>query len=224
MQKGSSKDRDHCLQSWLLLHRNTPHASTGVAPSVLMFGRRTRTALSLVNPLSCKSRMQKDNLTKEQQVNDSRERSFKPGDKILMFDENKKKWREGTVLRPEGSIMYEIETEYGRERKHLDQLVARHDRQLEPASREIVTDSTAVNRSLESQPPLTSEQALSSYNDCTSESDKIEPNISNSKGNPALLNKGSNDSSQALPVEHNVRRSTRERSTIERTNYTKLGG
>ena len=93
------KDLEHCLNSWLLLYRNTPHASTGTSPAVLMFGRRTRTVLSLVNPLSSKaSKVQKDSLKKEQEVVDSKERVFEPGDKVLCRDERKKQWKEGTLL------------------------------------------------------------------------------------------------------------------------------
>ena len=76
--------------------------------------------LSLVNPLSSQSKVQKDMLKKEQQVIDSNERSFQPGEKVLCRDENKKQWKEGTLREPKGSIMYEVENKSGTERKHLD--------------------------------------------------------------------------------------------------------
>ena len=48
------------VSNWLLGYRNTIHPSTGKESSLAMFGRKTRTAMSLLNPLSNKQLSSKD--------------------------------------------------------------------------------------------------------------------------------------------------------------------
>ncbi len=209
----TNKDLDHCLNSWLLLHRNTPHSSTGVSPTVLMFGRKTRTMLSLVNPLSCKSKVQTDHLKKEQAVLNSRERSFQEGDKVLYRDGRNQSWEPGTVRAKNGSIMYDIDTESaGVQRKHLDQLAARY----EASQGSLLVEGTAVERS-------------------AVESQHFEPSLP-SPDKVVVAQKSDNLSEivpKARPVECEVinkpkpvavRSSSRKVKPIERTNYSKLGG
>ncbi len=205
----NNRDLDHCLNSWLLLYRNTPHASTGVSPTVLMFGRRTCTTLTIINLLSCKSKVQLDHLKKEQKVLDSKERTFENGDKVLVRDENKKRWEEGTVIGPEGSIMYGIQTDSGVQRKHVDQMTARYDRELVTADREGIVDGTVVGSNLESRQSILHDKPSPELV-FASRSDRLTDNIPND-GNKTLISEP-------------VRRSTRVIKPIDRTNYTKLGG
>ena len=65
--------------------------------------------LSLVNPLSCKSKVQQAHLNQEQQVRDSRERSFEVGNKVLYRNVNKDVWERGTVCSHLGSKLYGIQ-------------------------------------------------------------------------------------------------------------------
>ena len=161
-------------------------------------------------------------LKKEQKVIDSNERSFQPGEKVLCRDENKKQWKEGTVREPEGSIMYEVETKSGIERKHLDQLVPYHQQreQHTPGNHgENTIDNSVEIRPMEPNNHNMHNKPLNVIPEST-RSDKIVPG-------PVIVNR---DTSITLNSNHSpklvepVRRSTRETKPVERTTYTKLGG
>lgn len=221
----TNKDLDHCLHSWLLLHRNTPHSSTGISPTVLMFGRRTRTMLSLVNPLSCKSKVGRDHLNKEQEILDSKERSFKKGDKVLYRDEGKQRWEPGVVIAKNGSIMYDIESESAVvQRKHLDQMTARHG--AEPLS--AGTRTTPPEGSQMVRDPLVGENRVESS---AFESQHFEPSLEINR-DKLIAAPSSNSDKLTLSRPCNipkvpavaVRSSNRIIKPVERLTYSKLGG
>ena len=125
MSSAADKDIHHCLANWLFEYRNTPHTTTGFEPAVLMFGRRPRTALSLLSPLS--NDKQKDKILDQRaQIvqTDKRPREFAVGDSILYRNILHNKWMKGTVKSLEGSQICMIGSEdNGSVRKHIDHIV-----------------------------------------------------------------------------------------------------
>ena len=116
------KDRGKNLASWLLSYRNTPHSTTRQCPSTLMFGRPTRTRLSLLFP------SKSTNSKQEQAIIDKgKYREFQVGDKVRYRDVRNKSWHEGVVKLKEGSKVYIVEGAAGEVRKHVDQIIDRYD-------------------------------------------------------------------------------------------------
>ena len=107
-----------------MTNRNTPHSITGVEPSVLMMGRRARSALSLLHPFHSSKHRAKA-LKHEQKVIDheSSSRQFAVGDKVRFWDENHKTWTKGFVQELDGAKVIHIRTTNGLVRKHLDHVV-----------------------------------------------------------------------------------------------------
>lgn len=111
------------ISQWLLNYYNTPHSYTGIEPSVLMIGRRLRSPLSLVNPLSLPLiKHQAQELT-ERIESDKTLRKFLVGDSVLYRDVLKNKWYRGTIKSVSDKV-YELEGDSGSLiRKHIDHIV-----------------------------------------------------------------------------------------------------
>ena len=112
------------IANWLLSYHNTPHSATGTEPSVLMLGRRVRSALSLMHPLSS-SRSLKKQIDEDQKLIESKSklRRFSVGESVLYWNVLKRTWTRSTVLETSGKV-YVITTEEGSTvRKHLDHVV-----------------------------------------------------------------------------------------------------
>ena len=122
----SGQDINHNLANWLFQYRNTPHSSTGFEPAMLMFGRRPRTALSLLNPLS--NNKQKDKfLEKHSKILESEKkpRTFEVGDPVLYRDVHNNKWVKGRVKSKKGSQVLLIESSDNLLlKKHVDHVVS----------------------------------------------------------------------------------------------------
>ena len=113
------------LSQWLFQYRNTPNSTTGHEPAVLMFGRRPRTALSLLNPCTNDSRHQEKVADQRESLLSKPSRSFDVGEKVHYRDVNHNQWIEGVVKSLEGSKIVVIEANGGLVRKHLDHVVVR---------------------------------------------------------------------------------------------------
>ena len=104
------------VSNWLLRYRNTIHPSTGKEPSLAMFGRKTRTAMSLLNPLSNKQLSSKNIKADQRAISkEIPSRTFVIGENVL-----KKQYYFGKIVDVEGSKVFIIEGKRGRVRKHLD--------------------------------------------------------------------------------------------------------
>ena len=113
------------LSQWLFQYRNTPNSTTGHEPAVLMFGRRPRTALSLLNPCTNDSRHKEKVADQREKLLSKPSRSFDVGEKVHYRDVNHNQWVEGVVKSLEGSKIVVIEADGGLVRKHLDHVVVR---------------------------------------------------------------------------------------------------
>ena len=120
-------DMDLNIANWLINYHNTPHTSPGIEPSVLMIGRRLRSALSLVHPLS-DARPMKRQIDQEKKIIDGEKtlRRFVVGDKVLFRNVLEDSWNHG-VITSESDKQYEISTDGGSTaivRKHIDHVVS----------------------------------------------------------------------------------------------------
>ena len=210
------------LANWLMAHRNTPHPTTGVEPSVAMLGRRARSAISLVHPLNSSKR--RDKLIDHEQTvinSESETRQFEVGEKVLFYDEHHKEWRSGVVTQQLGSKMFEIKSELGGVRKHLDQVVkntikeASTDKEPEQSGKELVGKSgvsPVVEHGTEAAIPTKANpesQSVSSSNDLD---------------NRAPVPTREADLEPSMPPSTVPRTSLRSTRPPDRLSYSKLGG
>ena len=108
------------ISKFLLTYRTTPHATTGVAPSLLLMGRKIRTKLDLMLP----------NLLSEQQTKGWKQMQrqgkvtqFKPLSQVMVRSYNTPdKWVPGTVTRQVGNMHYDVNVNGTVTKRHIDQL------------------------------------------------------------------------------------------------------
>ena len=128
----SRSDLDFKLANWLLQYRNTTHSITGQEPAVLMFRRRHRTALSLLNPLS-KNPMKDHEVDQQAQVLEKKPREMEIGSRVLYRDVQKGLWKRCKVIELEGSKVLLIQSEeQGLVRKHVDHVVKSPEVPIQP--------------------------------------------------------------------------------------------
>ena len=112
------------LAKWLLNYHNTPHPATSTEPSVLMMGRRLRSHLSLINPLSAGGRIKSKIREQESRVESEKTlRRLEVGEAVLYRDVLGKTWNKGTIKSVSDKV-YEINAHNGQViRKHIDHVV-----------------------------------------------------------------------------------------------------
>ena len=141
----SNVDMGLNLSNWLLNYHNTPHSITGIEPSIRMVGRRIRSALSLVHPLSTSHQQAKEE--RQVLVAEKTLRRFVVGEPILYRNVLHKSWERGTVkevsdkqyviLRADGSVIT----------KHIDHVVAStSEARTEAIPRDVGESEGAVDR------------------------------------------------------------------------------
>ena len=158
------------VSNWLLGYRNTIHPSTGKEPSLAMSGRKTRRAMSLLNPLSNKQLSCKD--IKAHQKAISKEipsRTFVIGENVKYYDVLKKQYYFGKISNIEGSKVFIIEGERGRVRKHIDHV----SKSVIPSNIESLPVCIESVPSNSESLPVCSESVPSNANQPPSESDQF---------------------------------------------------
>jgi len=117
----SSGDTHKRLANFLLTYRTTTHATTGVRPDQLFFGRELRTRLSLIRP-------QVRDYVEEKQAkmikNSLGLREFYPGENVVVKDMRKNHtWWPGVIAERSGPKSYVITLPDGRVwKRHVDHL------------------------------------------------------------------------------------------------------
>ena len=111
------------LATFLLAYRNTPHSTTGEAPSQLFLGGRLRTRLDLLKPdlrLKISNRQIDQTVTKGGAVT----REFSIGQTVIARNyTGSTKWVPGIIRTQLGPLSYEVEVKPGLVwRRHTDQL------------------------------------------------------------------------------------------------------
>ena len=111
------------LATFLLAYRNTPHSTTGEAPSQLFLGRRLRTRLDLLKPdlrLKISNRQIDQTVTK----GGAPTREFSIGQTVIARNyTGSTEWVPGIIQTQLGPLSYEVEVKPGLVwRRHTDQL------------------------------------------------------------------------------------------------------
>lgn len=229
----SNKDMGLNIANWLLNYHNTPHSVTGVEPAVRMLGRRLRSALSLVHPLSS-SKEQVVEARQEQRMMDGekRLRRCSVGDKVLYRDVLHNEWRKGTVSETSDK-QYGVITESGLVvKKHIDHIVAYHERERPGTSREVVETADRYDYREFVQParPTALSNPPVDTNSNPDNSHRRDSDIEQPVDNSAS---SSHEPRVTRPIEHTVQvRPTplrdkypaRAKREFERFGYDKLGG
>ena len=126
LRKGVSLDQ--ALRAFLLRYRTTPQATTGVSPSVLMFGRNIRTQLDLLRPeVGVRvSERQEQQQQRHNQHCQHRELSLEQ----LVWVRNWRagaRWLKAKVQKQLGPLTYLVQLENGEcWRRHIDHLRVRY--------------------------------------------------------------------------------------------------
>ena len=105
----------------LLVYRNTPHTTTGEAPSVLLMGRKLRTRHDLVLP-SVEEHMKKQQYKVLERNGNRNIRSFTKGQNVFVRNyQGKEKWIRGEITEVLGLRHYMVKVPGGVWKRHIDQ-------------------------------------------------------------------------------------------------------
>ena len=210
------RDVNKNVASWLLTYRNTPHATTKKTPSEMMFGRRTRSLLTLLYPLP---------KVKQQVTGPQLYREFKVQDKVLAKNVLHDRWEPGTVIDREGSKFYKVLGENGETHlKHIDQLTSGiqantgTDLNKLNSPKPLVAENNLQNGSLTPAIPQYSNMECNTPSLTSEQSSICEP------ANKTLPNSSMIQQPSVPVLPTTVRHSSRTSKPIERINYYKLGG
>ncbi|XP_065317240.1 uncharacterized protein LOC135925708 [Gordionus sp. m RMFG-2023] len=114
MKRNIKIDLETALDRFLFNYRNTPNDTTGVTPSKRVFNRDIRIKWDLLKPLE-------DEIDK---VNISlpRNRTFNVGDFVWYKKQSDDTWCKGNIRHKESDTMFQVNTDKGLVRRHIDQL------------------------------------------------------------------------------------------------------
>ena len=154
----TKQDVNVVLARSLLVYRNTPHTTTGEAPSVLLMGRKLRTRLDLILP-SVEEHVKKQQYKVLERNGNRSIRSFTKGQNVFVRNyRGKEKWIRGEITEVLGLRYYMVKVPGGVWKRHIDQLL-KDDTQIAGTSElddaEISTETSTS--SVTEKPPETSD-------------------------------------------------------------------
>ena len=119
--EGSVKSR---LAKFLFTYRLTPHTTTGVSPAEMLLGRRPRSRLDILRPLTAERVEEKQMKQKSKHDAHAHERQLNEGDTVLVRNYLRgEKWEPGTITKKTGPVSYSVKLSDGRDRRcHQDQV------------------------------------------------------------------------------------------------------
>lgn len=125
LKKMQGSNLEHKLQKFLLTYRVTPQATTGKSPSELLFKRRIRTKLDLLQP-DLKKKVKAKQAKMSEKVG-SKARQFSVGDYVLVKNFSAGPvWLKGVVESLDSESIVQIKLADGRSvRRHVDQVRSR---------------------------------------------------------------------------------------------------
>ena len=118
---GTVQDR---IARLLFSYRITPHTTTGLSPSEMLFGRKLRSRLDLLKPDLQQNVQAKQLKQKADRDRRCRPRHFEEGESVFAKNyASGEKWLPGTIASRKGPVSFEVELSNGRKcRRHQDQL------------------------------------------------------------------------------------------------------
>lgn len=127
LDTSSVKDLDLHLSRFLLCYRNTPHATTGIAPAVRLLSRLLRSKLHQLRP-SDRQMMEDLQPDREEQIldNEKKERTFEESEPVWTQVNNDKIWYPAQISRTyPGSPVYDISYKGRVIKKHVEHIKPR---------------------------------------------------------------------------------------------------
>ena len=216
MKRLTSDSLSTKLSRFLFRYRITPHSTTGVSPSELMYGRTLRSHFDLLHPdLSSKVRKSQDR-QKSGHDKRSRFREFNIGDSVYAKNYGSGPgWLPGKVVEVVGAVLFTVLLEDGRQiRRHAEQLQSRVDG-TQPGQDRSHTLSNADGESEQDSEIMVSCGTTGEGPGGMIETDIVvpEPPASESEVTASASGAEATDSSEATDqdTESSVRRSTRVR-------------
>ena len=113
-----------CVSGFLRTYHNTPHTTTGLAPSHLVLAVAPRTHLSMTSP-SVYRRVKSQSQPTPDQTN-VKVRRFHLGNQVLIRDLRRtstSKWLQGTITAICGKLIYQVDCAGYKRRVHIDHLL-----------------------------------------------------------------------------------------------------
>ena len=121
--QGSGLTLQHRVANFLLVYRNTPHATTGCTPAELFLKCQPRIRLSLMKPSLAKVVENKQAKMKEHHDGKRSLREFLPGDNVNVLNfRGKEKWMQAVVLQRLGPVTYVVKCGQNIRYVHIDHL------------------------------------------------------------------------------------------------------
>jgi len=123
--KSGEGELDMRLQSFLSLYRVTPHATTGVSPSELLMGRKTRNRLDLLIPDVKENVAHAQQKQREHYDKKVKMRAFTAGQQVWVqtFKKDQPKWTFSFISQVIGPLTYIVEVDGQEMKRHIDQIV-----------------------------------------------------------------------------------------------------
>ncbi|XP_014361064.2 uncharacterized protein K02A2.6-like [Papilio machaon] len=130
----TAKESKLRLLKFLYDYRNSVHSTTGFSPAELVYGRKLRTRLDLINPISPSSScvplahfVNKKQSSQVQAHGGNNKQFFSPGDQVLykkFTGNNRSTWHQATVLKRLGKVLYVVQdnNSLNKMKKHKNQL------------------------------------------------------------------------------------------------------
>lgn len=118
---GSVRSR---LAKFLYAYRLAPQGTTGRSPAEMLLGRRPRSRLDILRPLTAERVETQQLKQKSKHDAHAHERLLQEGDSVLVRNYLQgEKWLPGTIVRQTGPVSYSVRLSDGRERRcHQDQV------------------------------------------------------------------------------------------------------
>ena len=119
------------LSRFLFKYRLTPQTTTARTPAEMLMGRRPKSKLDLLRPVTKATMLRKQEKQKAGHDQHARQRQLKPVDNVYVknFSNNSnKQWLPGVILIQRGPLTYVVELSVGRVfRRHQDHVRLCHD-------------------------------------------------------------------------------------------------
>ena len=125
MKKEINGTIDTRVSRFLSQYRTTPHSTTGIAPDVMLLGRRPRTRFDLLIPDLSGRVQQRQQVQKTNHDKKTKERIFQTGDTVSVCNFPGDTWMQGTIEKPSGLLSYNVKLQDERLiRQHIDHILA----------------------------------------------------------------------------------------------------
>ena len=195
--QGSIRTR---LAKILKAYRLTPHSTTGMSPAEMLLGRRPKSRLDLLKPMTAERIEANQWKQKKQHDVRANDRCFQEGDTVFVKNfQSGDKWLPGVISKRTGPVSFVVQLSDGRERRcHQDQLQKR-------------TVEVTVDSPVETETPVPRTSATDQHSSSETE---VSSAVPNSNVVPEQATVASEQSAHSSPLRKTY--PTRRRTTVQR--------